>query len=41
MRVPEASEDNGRPERVRALVSDLGGGLLLAVGDDLQSHHRG
>jgi len=33
--VPEASEDNGRPERVRALVSDLGGGLLLAVGDDL------
>ena len=34
-KVPEASEDNGRPERVRALVSDLGGGLLLAVGDDL------
>ncbi len=33
--VPEASEDSGRPERVRALVSDLGGGLLLAVGDDL------
>lgn len=33
--VPEASEDNGRPERVQALVSDLGGGLLLAVGDDL------
>ena len=33
--VPEASEDDGRPERVRALVSDLGGGLLLAVGDDL------
>jgi signal transduction histidine kinase len=34
-KVLEASEDNGRPERVRALVSDLGGGLLLAVGDDL------
>jgi len=33
--VPEASEDGGRPERVRALVSDLGGGLLIAVGDDL------
>jgi len=33
--VPEAAEDAGRPERVRALVSDLGGGLLLAVGDDL------
>ncbi len=35
VRVPEASEDGGRPERVRALVADLGGGLLLAVGDDL------
>ncbi len=35
VQVPEASEDNGQPERVRALVSDLGGGLLLAVGDDL------
>ncbi len=35
VKVPEASEDDGRPERVRALVSDLGGGLLLAVGDDL------
>lgn len=33
--VPQASEDGGRPERVRALVSDLGGGLLLAVGSDL------
>jgi len=33
--VPEASEDNGRPERVRALVSDLDDRLLLAVGDDL------
>jgi len=35
-RVPEASEDDGRPERVRAEVVDLGGGLLLAVGDDLR-----
>ncbi len=35
IQVPEASEDGGRPERVRALVADLGGGLLLAVGDDL------
>ncbi len=33
--VPQATEDGNRPERVRALVSDLGGGLLLAVGDDL------
>jgi len=33
--VSEASEDDGKPERIRALVSDLGGGLLLAVGDDL------
>jgi len=33
--VPQAAEDEGRPEQVRALVSDLGGGLLLAVGDDL------
>ena len=33
--VPDAKEDGGRPERVRALMSDLGGGLLLAVGDDL------
>jgi len=36
IKVPEASEDGGRPERVRALVADLGGGLLLAVGDDLR-----
>ncbi len=35
VKVPEASEDGGRPERLRALVLDLGGGLLLAVGDDL------
>jgi signal transduction histidine kinase len=34
--VPQASEDGGRPERVRALVSDLGDGILLAVGGDLQ-----
>ncbi|MBV9913637.1 MAG: HAMP domain-containing protein [Sinobacteraceae bacterium] len=34
--VPQASEDAGRPERVRALVSDLGGGMLLAVGGDLR-----
>ncbi len=34
--VPQASEDGGRPERVRALVSDLGGGILLAVGGDLR-----
>ena len=33
--MPEAREDGGRPERVRALVSDLGSGLLLAVSDDL------
>jgi signal transduction histidine kinase len=33
--VPVASEDNGRPEQVRALVSSLGDGTLLAVGDDL------
>jgi signal transduction histidine kinase len=34
--VPQASEDGGRPERVRALVSDLGEGVLLAVGGDLR-----
>ncbi len=34
--VPHASEDGGRPERVRALVVGLGGGLLLAVGTDLR-----
>jgi signal transduction histidine kinase len=34
--VPQASEDGGRAERVRALVSDLGGGVLLAVGGDLR-----
>ena len=33
--VLDAKEDGGRPERVRALVSDLGGGLLMAVGNDL------
>jgi len=34
--VPHASEDGGRPEKVRALVSDLGDGVLLAVGGDLR-----
>lgn len=34
--VPQASEDGGRPEKVRALVSALGGGILLAVGGDLR-----
>lgn len=34
--MPQASEDGGRPERVRALVADLGKGLLLAVGGDLR-----
>ena len=33
--VPQAEEDGGRSERVRALVIDLGGGLLLAIGSDL------
>ena len=33
--VPQAAEDGGRPERNRALVSDLGGGVMLAVGGDL------
>ncbi|MDQ2803561.1 MAG: ATP-binding protein [Pseudomonadota bacterium] len=31
----EASENQGRPERVRELVTDIGNGMLLAVGDDL------
>ncbi len=35
VRISDATEDSGRPERSRALVADLGGGLLLAVGDDL------
>ena len=34
--VPQAAEDGGHPERVRALVSALGGGLMLAVGVDLR-----
>jgi signal transduction histidine kinase len=34
--VPYATEDGGRPERVRALVSDLQDGVLLAVGGDLR-----
>jgi signal transduction histidine kinase len=33
--VPQAEEDGGRSEHVRALVIDLGGGLLLAIGSDL------
>ena len=33
--VPDAVEDGGREERVRALVTELGNGLVLAVGDDL------
>jgi signal transduction histidine kinase len=33
--VSEPSEDKGRPERMHTLVSDLGGGVRLAVGDDL------
>nr|MBA3938915.1 HAMP domain-containing protein [Planctomycetota bacterium] len=36
LKVPEATEDDGQPERVRAEVIELGGGLLLAVGDDLR-----
>ena len=32
--VAQTTEDNGAPERVRALVTDLGGGVLLAVGGD-------
>ena len=35
IRIAEASEDNGRPERTRVLITDLGGGLLLGVGDDV------
>lgn len=35
LRANEAGLDQERPERLRALVTDLGGGLLLAVGDDL------
>jgi len=33
--IQEADENSGRPEQVWALVSDLGDGLLLVVGDDL------
>ncbi len=33
--VPDGLEEDGRPERVRALVVPLGHGMLLAVGDDL------
>ena len=31
---PEAGGDGKRPEALRTLVSDLGGGLLLAIGED-------
>ena len=34
--VPQAFEDSGRPERVRALVSDIGSGTKLVVGSDLR-----
>ena len=34
--VPQATEDGGRPETVRALVVDLDNGAVLAVGSDLQ-----
>ena len=33
--VPETTEDGGRPERTRALVADIGDGLMLAVGADI------
>lgn len=33
--VADATEDGGHPEQVLALVSDLDGGQLLVVGDDL------
>ncbi len=33
---PRASEDENRPEQVRALVTDLGQGITLAVGGDLR-----
>ena len=35
--VPQAWEDGGRPERIRALVTDLGDGLRLVVGSDLRT----
>ena len=35
LQTTEAGIDQERPEQVRALVVSLGGGLLLAVGDDL------
>lgn len=34
--VPQATEDGGGRERVRAFVSELDGSLLLAVGEDLR-----
>ncbi len=32
--VPEDRDEDGKPEQVRALVTDAGGGLLLVVGDE-------
>ena len=37
--IPPGPEDEGEPERVRALVSELPGGLLLGVGSDLEQVH--
>ncbi|HEX3347501.1 MAG TPA: ATP-binding protein [Acetobacteraceae bacterium] len=34
--VPQASEDGGRSERVRARVADFGGGVLVAAGGDIR-----
>ncbi|MDP9096718.1 MAG: ATP-binding protein [Pseudomonadota bacterium] len=36
IKIPVTTEDEGRSERTRAFVTDLGGGLLLGVGDDLR-----
>jgi signal transduction histidine kinase len=33
---PNAVEDSGRPERVRAIAANLGDGFIVAVGDDLE-----
>lgn len=37
--IPPGQEDAGEPEHVRALVSELPGGLLLGVGSDLEHVH--
>lgn len=34
--VPQDRDNDGRPEQVYALVTDLGGGLLVAVGDEIR-----